>query len=128
MEQYSDGLAHIGARLRNIEIISDDPVARGGFTQVPNFLFDIKELTFGARIVYAKFLQYAWHNDYCFPGQERLATELGCTRVRVTQFVKELQQLGLIEVTRRGQGKTNIYTLHFRVKQKGGGKAQKKLK
>ena len=61
MEQYSDGLAHIGARLRNIEIISDDPVARGGFTQVPNFLFDIKELSFGARIVYAKFLQYAWH-------------------------------------------------------------------
>ena len=97
MDQYSDGLAHIGARLRNIEIISDDPVTRRGFTQVPNFLFDIKELTFGARIVYAKFLQYAWHNDYCFPGQERLATELGCTRVRVTQFVKELQQLGLIK-------------------------------
>ena len=128
MDRYTDGLQPIGARLRNIEIVSDDPVARGGFTQVPNFLFDIKELSFGARIVYAKFLQYAWHNDYCFPGQERLAQELGCTRVRVTQFVKELQQLGLIEVTRRGQGKTNVYELHFRVTSKSGGRAGKKQK
>ena len=118
MEQYSGGLQHIGVGVRNIELVTDDPVARGGFTQVPNFLFDIKELSFGARIVYAKFLQYAWHNDFCFPGQERLAEELGCTRVRVTQFVKELQEQELIEVTRRGQGKTNVYKLHFRVKSK----------
>lgn len=67
-------------------------------------------------IVYSKFLQYAWSNDFCFPGQERLAEEIGCTRVRVTQFVKELQEQGLVEVTRRGQGKTNVYRLHFRVK------------
>lgn len=120
MEQYSGGMQHIGMKVRNIELMTDDPVTRGGFTQVPNFLFDIKELSFGARIVYAKFLQYAWHNDFCFPGQERLAVEMGCTRVRVTQFVKELQEEGLIEVTRRGQGKTNIYKLHFRVKSKTG--------
>ncbi len=118
MQQFSDGLQHIGMRVKNIELKTDDPVTRGGFTQVPNFLFDIKELSFGARIVYAKFLQYAWHNDFCFPGQERLAEEMGCTRVRVTQFVKELVEQGLVEVTRRGQGKTNVYTLHFRVQQK----------
>lgn len=126
MDRYSDRLEHIGARLRNIELATDDPVARGGFTQVPNFLFDIKELTFGARIVYAKFLQYAWQNDCCFPGQERLAQEIGCTRVRVTQFVKELQELGLIEITRRGLGKTNIYRLHFRVGPKGSPKPNRK--
>jgi biotin operon repressor len=116
MAKFSDGLQHIGMQVRNIELVTDDPVARGGFTQVPNFLFDIKELSFGARIVYSKFLQYAWSNDFCFPGQERLAEEIGCTRVRVTQFVKELQEQGLVEVTRRGQGKTNVYRLHFRVK------------
>jgi hypothetical protein len=118
MEQFSGGMQHIGMKVRNIELVTDDLVTRGGFTQVPNFLFDIKELSFGARIVYAKFLQYAWNNDFCFPGQERLAEEMGCTRVRVTQFVKELQNEELIEVTRRGQGKTNIYKLHFRVKSK----------
>lgn len=118
MANLSDGLQHIGMQVRNIELVTDDPVARGGFTQVPNFLFDIQELSFGARIVYAKFLQYAWSNDFCFPGQERLAEEIGCTRVRITQFVKELQEHGLIEVTRRGQGKTNLYRLHFRVKSK----------
>ena len=116
MPKFSDGLQHIGMQVRNIELVTDDPVARGGFTQVPNFLFDIKELSFGARIVYSKFLQYAWSKDFCFPGQELLSEEIGCTRVRVTQFIKELQEQGLIEVTRRGQGRTNIYKLHFRVK------------
>ena len=51
MAKLSDGLQHIGMQVRNIELVTDDPVARGGFTQVPNFLFDIKELSFGARIV-----------------------------------------------------------------------------
>jgi biotin operon repressor len=116
MPKFSEGLQHIGTQVRDIELVSDDLVARGGFTQIPNFLFNIKELSFGARIVYSKFLQYAWSNDFCFRGQERLAEEIGCTRVRVTQFVKELQEQGLVEVTRRGQGKTNVYRLHFRVK------------
>jgi predicted transcriptional regulator len=125
VERERGGMAHIGAHLKNIELVTNDPVARGGFTQVPNFLFDLDELSFGARIVYAKFLQYAWHNDRCFPGQDRLAQELGCSRARVTQFVKELQQAGLIAVTRRGLGKTNIYKVRFQVTKKGRGQGQK---
>ena len=39
MAKISDGLQHIGMQVRNIELVTDDPVARGGFTQVPNFLF-----------------------------------------------------------------------------------------
>ena len=37
---------HIGAQLenvkRNIEIVGADPVTRGGFTQVPNFILTNK--------------------------------------------------------------------------------------
>ena len=34
----------------------------------------------------------------------------------VNRFVKELEACSLIEITRRGQGKTNFYTINFVVK------------
>ncbi len=52
-----------------------------------------------------------------FPGQDRLAEDMGMSRSRVTEFVGELQRTGLVTIERRGQGKTNIYTVHFQVKQ-----------
>ncbi len=33
-------------------------------------------------------------------------------------FIKELEGCGLIEITRRGQGKTNLYTINFVVRAK----------
>jgi DNA-binding MarR family transcriptional regulator len=59
------------------------------------------------------FLHYAWHNHSCFPGQERLATDMGISQSRVSEFIKELEGAELIEVTRRGQGKTNLYKIKF---------------
>ena len=43
---------------------------------------------------------------------------MGLTQGRVSQFIKELQQAELIEITRRGLGKTNLYRIKF-VVQKG---------
>jgi hypothetical protein len=98
---------------RNIELDTLDPVAREGFTQVPNFILRNPNISIGARIVYAVFLSYAWHNDYCYPGQDRMAEHMGMSRSRVTEFIGELQRAGLLTIQRRGQGKTNIYTIHF---------------
>ena len=121
-----DNLQHIGAalieRIKNIEIASNDPIARHGFTQVPNFLFKNSGLSLGAIVVYSKFLSYAWHNDFCFPGQQRLADDLGMGVSSINRFVKELEQSQLIEIDRRGQGKTNIYKIAFVVQ----GKASKR--
>jgi Mn-dependent DtxR family transcriptional regulator len=61
-------------------------------------------------------LSYAWQNDLCFPGQERLAGDIGMSRSSVTAFTGELEKVGLVNIQRRGQGKTNIYTIHFQVK------------
>jgi len=103
---------------RNIELDTQDPVARGGFTQVPNFILKDPALSFGAKVTYSMFLSYAWHNDSCFPGQDRLAEDMGVTRPRVTQLIAELQRAGLITIQRRGQGKTNIYHVHFIAQEK----------
>ena len=85
-------MEHIGKRLneieRNIELVQADPITQHGFTQVPNFLFKNSGLSMGAIVVYSKFLSFAWHNDYCFPGQERLADDLDMSVSRINDFVK----------------------------------------
>ena len=102
-------------RERNIHLATNDPVAQGGFTQLPNFILKEPNLSVGAKVTYAMFLSYSWNNDNCFPGQERLSQDMGMSRSRVTEFVGELEKAGLIGIERRGLGKTNIYTIHFKV-------------
>ena len=104
---------------KNLKLETPDLVLQSGFTQVPNFILKNGELSVGAKVTYAMFLSYAWHNDSCFPGQDRLAEDMGMSRSRVTEFVGELERSGLISIQRRGQGKTNIYTVHFQVKPVG---------
>ena len=100
---------------RNIHLDTLDPVTRGGFTQVPNFILKNPAVSVGAKVAYAMFLSYAWHNDSCFPGQDRLAQDMGMSRGRVTQLIADLEEAGLVTIQRRGQGKTNVYTIHFQV-------------
>ena len=108
---------HIGDLLKERTIIleTQDPVLLGGFTQVPNFILENEKLSFGAKVVYALFLRYSWHEAGCFPGQDRLAKHMGCGRSTATRFVQELKTAGYLEIERRGQGKTNIYHLKFNV-------------
>ncbi|MBI5769785.1 MAG: helix-turn-helix domain-containing protein [Verrucomicrobia bacterium] len=101
---------------QNITLNTLDPVSAGGFTQVPNFILRDSQLSIGAKLTYAMFLSYAWHNDRCFPGQERLAEDMGMSRTSVTAFIGELEERGYITIQRRGQGKTNLYTVNFQVK------------
>ena len=103
---------------RNIEFIKADVVTQHGFTQVPNFLFVDSGLSMGAIVVYSKFLSYAWHNNFCFPGQQRLADDLGISIGSVNAYTKELEAAKLLEIVRRGQGKTNRYLLGFVVQKK----------
>ncbi len=113
---------HIAPQLQNIEqnikVNSSDPIARFGFTQLPNFILRNADLSIGAKTTYALFLSYAWNNALCFPGQDRLAKDIGMSIGSVNAFIKELEATGLIEITRRGQGKTNLYTINFIVKRR----------
>lgn len=108
---------HIGEILkqqRNIILKGADAATRGGFTQVPNFLLKSKKLSAGDKMTFAMLLSYAWQNDYCFPGQERLAQDLGLTDRSVRTHLKSLETIGLLSIQRRGQGKTNVYELDLK--------------
>ena len=90
-------MKQIGEIINDPNIILDtlDPVARLGFTQVPNFVLKDSDLSLGAKVTYAMFLSYAWHNASCFPGQDRLAEDMGMSRPSVTAFVNDLEKAGL---------------------------------
>jgi biotin operon repressor len=110
MEHISDAIKE-----RNIILETTDPVVADGFTQVPNFILKNDGLTVGEKITFAMFLSYAWNNDKVFPGQERLAHDIGVTRQSVSTFIKGLEKKGFLTIKRRGLGLTNIYTLRYRV-------------
>src|ERR1700688_1167025 len=109
---------HIGDILkqRNIELVGADPVTRHGFTQVPNFILTKKDISVGAKLAYAMLLKYAWNNDACFPGQVRLAEDMGAAERSVRTYLKELETAELLEIKQRGLGKTNLYRLYLTVK------------
>ena len=80
-----------------------------GFTQLPRYVLQDKKLSFGARLTYAVLLSYAWQEDSCFPGQERMAKDLGTTDRSVRTFLAELKEKGYIDWKQQGLGKPNIY-------------------
>jgi biotin operon repressor len=104
------------SHIQNIVLAGFDPVSAGGFTQVPNMVLNNKELTFAAKVIYSKLLSYAWNNNRVFPGQVTMADEIGSKKSTINKAIKELEEKGWLEIERRGQGQTNIYTLHHTVK------------
>ena len=62
-----------------------------GFTQIPRYILRDKRLSFGARLTYAVLLSYAWQDESCFPGQERMAKDLGVTRKSINDYLNELK-------------------------------------
>jgi Helix-turn-helix domain len=101
MEYHSE--RHIGdiIRERNIEIVGADLATRHGFTQVPNFMLTKKDISVGAKLAYAMLLKYAWGDDACFPGQVKLADDMGATDRSVRTYLKELETAELLEIHRK---------------------------
>jgi len=106
----------IGAILkdRNIVLKGGDIISTGGgFTQVPNFILVSQKVSVGAKLTYAMLLKYAWQNDHCFPGQEKLADDMGAGKRSVVRWIKVLEDADFLKVKRRGLGKSNLYELNL---------------
>jgi hypothetical protein len=105
-------------RGESIILHAADPITQHGFTQVPNVILKHPQLSFGAKMTYAMFLSYTWHNHSCFPGQKKLGEDLGVKERQVRNFINELKTQQLLTVERRGLGQTNIYHLYLVVENK----------
>ncbi|MEO1703621.1 MAG: helix-turn-helix domain-containing protein [Pseudomonadota bacterium] len=114
-------MENIGALLkdRNIVLKGGDIISTGGgFTQVPNFILVSEKVSVGAKLTYAMLLKYAWQDDYCFPGQETLASDMGVGKRSVVRWIKELEEADFLNVQRRGLGKSNLYELNLTARKK----------
>jgi Helix-turn-helix domain len=90
MERREGKLTSIAEILdRNIVLNGADVLSAKGFTQVPNHVLVSGKLSPGAKLTYAMLLKYAWQNDFCFPGQERLAKDMGVTDRSVRTYLQD---------------------------------------
>ncbi len=96
---------------KNIILKGADAFSEKGFTQVPNAILRSNKLSMGAKMAYAALLSYAWQNDYCCPGQQRLGDDIGVTRQTANEYLQELNAKKFIRITRKGQGRPNVYEL-----------------
>ncbi|MBT7988923.1 MAG: helix-turn-helix domain-containing protein [Anaerolineae bacterium] len=99
---------------RNLRLKGADIATQRGWTGVPNFIFESVKISIGAKLTYAMLLKYAREDDECFPGQERLAKDMGSGLRSVVRYISELEEVGLITIKRRGQGRPNLYTIHIK--------------
>jgi hypothetical protein len=92
-----------------------DLVSQGGYTLIPNFILYRSDISAYAKLIYATILSYAWGNNRkAFPGQERLANDCGLGIATVKRHIRELTTSHCMTIIRRGQGRTNVYILHFK--------------
>ena len=113
---WRGGVRSVGEGLdKNIVLRGADALSRGGYTRIPNHVLTSSKVSPGAKLAYAMLLRYAWQNDFCYPGQERLAKEMGAGERTIRTYLQELEHEDFIEVRRRGQGRSNLYTLNLTV-------------
>lgn len=92
-------------------LIVENEALRKGFTIIPNYILRDPSVSVGAKIIYTLLLSYAWQEGSCFPGQLRLANDLGLKERMVRYYLTELKTQGFIDIRRRGQGRTNVYVI-----------------
>lgn len=107
-------LAAIGEIIeRNIFLKGADALTQKGFTMVPNHVLVSGNISPGAKLCFAMLLRYAWQNGFCFPGQARLALDMGVSDRSVRTYLQELSTLKLITIRQRGLGKPNLYEINL---------------
>lgn len=91
-------------------IVVENELLRKGFTSVPNYIFGLP-ISSNAKLIYMALLSYAWTNNSCYPGLAKLCKDVSLSDKPVTKGIEELCRASLLEVKRRGLGKTNIYVI-----------------
>jgi hypothetical protein len=82
-----------------------------GFVQIPKAILLCQDISYGAKVAYSILLGYAWQDEFCFPAQESLANDLGCSIRQARRFLVELHEHRFISWKQTGLNKPNVYYL-----------------
>lgn len=98
----------------------DRPRNEIGFDIVPRAVTNDKGLSDGAYRTYVVLSAYAWWHEasmteagdrWCYPGLARIAETRGQSERNIIRHINELCKRGWLVKERRGQGRTNRYTI-----------------
>lgn len=92
-------------------LIALEPRIRAAFHPLYHEIARRKDLTAGAKLVYAVLCSYHQMFSDVFPGRERLAADTGISKRQLVEHMKNLVDCGLLIMERRGLNKTNVYIL-----------------
>lgn len=87
----------------------EDGAEAKGYAQISNALLRSPHISLQAKGFYALLKSYAWQDPTSFPGVKRLREDTGASDNTLKKYRDELIRAGLLEVKRRGRGKTNLY-------------------
>ena len=79
---------------------------------LPNWLLCRTEVSPGAKLAYARLMQFAGRKGKCHPKQASIADELGVSSRQVRDYLAELEQHGLIESERHWKLRHYFFTWH----------------
>lgn len=92
-------------------VIFENQMLRAGFAALPYLVMRDKALSLGARLTYAFLLMYAWQEESCFAGQEKMAGDMGISRAQVQRYLYELRDTRYIKIERKDKRYNNTYTI-----------------
>jgi AraC-like DNA-binding protein len=83
------------------------------FSAIPDWLCcrTPKEISDGAKILYARLWRFMGDDDVCWPSIKRLQKELGKSASQTKRILKELKEIKLIKSLRIGKKCSNRYYL-----------------
>lgn len=84
---------------------------KGEFWAMPKEIMAMKNLTIEARVIFSILYTRANGENVSWPGQERLASDLGVGERSVRRYIEELVEGGLVSREKQGMGRTNRYTI-----------------
>lgn len=96
-------------RQRFEQVIVENEMLRAGFAALPYLVLRDTRLSIGARVTYAVLLMYAWQEEACFAGQEKMSKDIGVSDRQVRDYLKELRDHGYIRIKRQGLNRPNLY-------------------
>jgi len=88
------------------------------YSRTPTEVIFNPALSMGARVCYTALMSFAIHSNKVWPGQQRLASDLGVTTRMIRNYIDELRLHELLTITSRKGQKTNVYTLTVFVESK----------
>ena len=73
----------------------EGPALQRGFVQLPKLVLYAQHLSRDAKLLYAVLLGYAWQEQRCFPGYQRLCDDMNASENMVRKYMRELEAVHL---------------------------------